>query len=506
MKLAKGINLNGNFSVYYENYAVSGREGRRPPNTLRVHFTPVLSFWGLSLGLKMDFFLTTEQKFVAQPINRLSLRPEWSWGKVYFGSFSAEFSDFTYSGMTVRGGGIDLHPSGYKLFLIGGTVRKENEDSLNESFRRILYGVQVGAGKEVAIHLNIVKVRDDPSSLPQPKTITPEENLVSSIELSMRFFNRLRLGGEAAASIYTMDLNSPELDTSKIPDFVRSFIKLTHSTRLDYAWRVRGSIDIWKATLGFSYKYVGPGYTSLGLVTSHNDMRAYRARIKISPISSFSMALSHSEQRDNLIGNKTSTTTKRATRMRMRFTPVNYLTVSVFVTSGNTLEKPEEEADTLEKRTEENVLSFRILPVVSFNLWRKQSTNVEYSADLVESRDGDKQGTHRISLMHSVFLSEISTVGLSVAYLTSNGYDDGRSFLSYTLTASYRAFGKRLPLNFSLFFLPSKETRKFRTILRARYILKKTSSIKFTWKFTNYTGESEKFWENTLNLFYTVRF
>jgi len=164
-----------------------------------------------------------------------------------------------------------------------------------------------------------------------------------------------------------------------------------------------------------------------------------------------------------------------------------------------------ESMDTLQDQVEKT-FSFRFSPVFTFFLFRRHTLSMDITSDRVKDPNGDEHTTYRYGVNHSIFVSDVATVGYSISFLSTNELQKGKNLMSYTLNFSYRALDKRLPVNFSIFYLPNKENRKVKTVLRLRYDIHKKGSLKYAWKFSKYSGNTRKFWENTISLSYTVRF
>jgi len=505
IRLMKGVNLGGNLGVYFENYSMKGKERRRPPNTFRIRFTPSISFLGMTFGINTDFFYTSEgeQRIVTQPINRISLNPAWNWGKVYLGNFSPKFSDLILQGVTLRGGGLDLHPGIFRLFLVGGRSRRECEDSIGRSFRRYLYGIRVGIGKKIRTALSLIKVRDDPHSIENPGDLLPQENLVSAFGFVLSFLKRkFNLEGEAAASVHTRDLNSPELDTAKVPGIVKSLMKPRRSTRVDFAYKLRAKLRVWLAKFDLSYKYVGPGFTSLGLASSHNDHRKYRGKVSFAPAKGLRFELAYEGKRNNLLGDKLATAKSRSYSGRFRYSRPGPVAFNIAYHEARVRNESE---DSL-RSSFERVSSLRFDPAFAISYWKQQTLRLGIAAERSvkeDAADTSETCSIKFSTGYSLQVTKDFTPSLGIHFMQTST-DGGKSrFIYYTLGAGLRV--SKAGLNAALSYAPLEGGSDIKFSLRGSYKLGRFGSLRAAWRLRRYSSEnSSDYTESRMSLSYSV--
>jgi len=189
--------------------------------------------------------------------------------------------------------------------------------------------------------LVVTRTWDDPSSLPvdttlppnaptagglapvNPYAVTPHENLVvAGIGGISLLEGRLAWRGEVAGALETPDRRATPLDPSQVsvPGILGGLVTPRVSTHLDYAYSsdlqlrmprlpgaTPGAPRTLTATLG--YRYVGPGYSSLGVASLPNDIEAVNASANLL-FGRCSAQLLGGTQHDNLIGQKLYTTTR----------------------------------------------------------------------------------------------------------------------------------------------------------------------------------------------------
>jgi hypothetical protein len=190
----------------------------------------------------------------------------------------------------------------------------------------------VGVGREDGslIDLNVVRAKDDGSSLRSSGSARPQENMVASLAGTLRVLeNNVTVSSEFAVSAHTPNILNEELDIN-IPSFVSDIFTPRIGTRVGYAGK--GSIQFMRGPLVFSGRYtrVNPGFTSFGLSSFQND----REEIDLSPVVRFlenrmTVGATLGFRRDNIAGNKLTTTKRVLQSYFVNATPVDQLSLDV---------------------------------------------------------------------------------------------------------------------------------------------------------------------------------
>jgi len=307
-----------------------------------------------------------------------------------------KYTSYTVDGARVTGLNLEMNPA-WLYFAFAGW---KNLDAVPKStYARNMLAGSIGAGAkdESHFHITVMKAEDDINSLSAneiPSSLTPQENLVVGTDASLNLFDNIfAIGGEVDASVFTRDVNSPELESDDIPEFVKNFTSATMSTQLDYSYEIFSSVNIkdTDTKLKGSYKMVGPGYTSLGAPGIRRDVEGFSVKLNqilFNRIVSFSASLAR--EQNNLISQSVSTSTyyKYAFNLKMSFPNAPYLVVDYrpnFV--SNDLK-----ADTLKRENTAHVFSLMTgLNVVEEYL--VSSTNFVISIQSSSSNTGDNDLT-----------------------------------------------------------------------------------------------------------------
>jgi hypothetical protein len=337
-KASNYVRFGGEMGSLSEVYHFSGgkRRPRRPSATARLYFRPTLTLVNKVTFSANILFSTEGNSFGSsqrQSINQFGLSPAWGWGKANIGDFTDSYTRFTFSGIQVRGAGLHLTPGILRFSIMGGRAKRAVFGSaINGTFQRKILGGRLGVGKENGSYFDIIALHasDDISSLPPPPDtafvrdpnevgtfvssfgVTPQENLVIAVASKLSLFKRkIVLKSELSGSAFTRDKRARKLDdegvVAKIPSFVKDVFTPRTSTNVDFAYTSNLQISLAKFQAQAGYKYIGPGYISLGVGSLLVDKQEFSLKTSLR-FRRASVSLSGLRQNDNLIHQKIFTT------------------------------------------------------------------------------------------------------------------------------------------------------------------------------------------------------
>lgn len=356
---AEPIEFSGSASIYSEYNPIHGAAQERPTSTLRFNLNPTITIYGMPLSLNL--FLSSEESNLRQALNKfsISIQPKdlmrdmvhlpsfiFSISEVEIGTCYPQYSPYTLSGTPVTGGTVELNPWFLYFSFAAGRIQRavEGSDTTNPAYARKLYSGRFGIGKRDGTHLffTYLYAGDDSTSI-YPYTfpttgdsdtvevITPQENYLVGVEFTLILFeDRFTLESEIVGSQLTRDVRMPELVIPGAPSWVEGIFHPRMSSSFDYAYSVKPSLTMFDTRMWGGLKMVGPGYTSLGAPNLRNDNFAYEVGMKKNLLNnSISLCVSHTNEHDNLIGNKVSTTsfTSYAFNIGLNFINFPYLYV-----------------------------------------------------------------------------------------------------------------------------------------------------------------------------------
>jgi hypothetical protein len=317
--------------VYGEAYRMSGRDARRPDQTVRAYLSPTVSWMGLTIGATLLW--STENDFTAQSVNRFYLNPRWGWGELHAGDYVPTLSRFTAGAVRVRGGGFALAPGRFRLSATAGLASEPSDLSpFDAAPRRMLYAGLVGYGAPDRTFIEISALRAvDRIAGTDTLSAPPQENLVGAAAAGLAV-GPLRLKGEWSTAFFTRDARASELDSLGQPGWTTSLFTPRISSRFDHAWSGELRLALRGGTIGARVEQMGPGYTTLGnpyLPNDYRDVRGFaQARLFRGRLS---LSASGGVRRDNLASDKRATTFRRTGQLSLTHVAGGWLVSSATV-------------------------------------------------------------------------------------------------------------------------------------------------------------------------------
>jgi hypothetical protein len=438
--------------VYGEAYRISGRDPRRPDQTMRAYLSPSVSWMGLTIAGTLLW--STENDFTAQTMNRFYLNPRWRWGELHAGDYVPTLSRFTASAVRVRGGGFGLTPGRLRVAGAAGRASEPTDLSpFDAAPRRMLYSGLVGFGAPDRTFIEISALRAvDSRAGTDTLSATPQENLVGAAAAGLAV-GPLRLRGEWSTALFSRDTRASALDSLSQPEWTRSLFTARLSSRIDHAWSAEGRVDLGGGSLGARVEQVGPGYTTLGNPYMPNDLRDVRvfgqARFGRGRLS---LAGSAGVRRDNLANDKRGTTYRRTGQLSITHVAGAWLVSSWTVLLNGMTSDPTPAAP----GTPEPVIhpdSFRLKNLtravalteqVRFGTAVPQTVTLGYAEQVVDD-DSPRLGglldvaSRTVSLEYGITLARQFTVSLRPGYQHFRGAEQNDGFASVTLGLARRA-------------------------------------------------------------------
>lgn len=281
--------------------------------------------------IPFSFNLGSQERRYTQPFNRYGLSPHYKWIKLHLGYRSMKFNPYTLSGLQFLGGGLELDPRGFRFGAFYGRFNKPvAQDTLASitpvpSYERTGFGVKLGAGTaRNFLDLLLVKVQDDPTSIPEVTgtRIAPMENLAVGVSGRASFGRRFYFTFDAGASALTLDRRAPVQAIEELPTFSEGLMQPRFGTKALFAANAAATYTDRYLTLKVTAKQIDPGYRSLAAVYMQTDVRAVtiepalrlaRSRVRISG--------SVGRQFDNVRNQKVSTSVRTIGSARFSWNP-----------------------------------------------------------------------------------------------------------------------------------------------------------------------------------------
>lgn len=305
------------------------------PFTGNIYASLNLSFYSFELPISLYFSdNTTSFSYPQLPTFHLGFMPTWRNFKFHIGSSSMHFSNYTYSGLTFLGGGLEYQGKLFRASAFGGLLNRATRtkgyddrtaiqqlaDSLLglnvpeadlPQYRRDAVGFKVGVGNERNfIDFSVLKAKDKLKSLPEEwqDTVAPEENL--AIGLSGRFAIRkwFSFTANLGASVYTNDTRDSLASMIGREEAVQKLVKYTNWLMPfcnNTNFRLAGDAAMNFIAKGFNgsltYRFIQPDYVSLGASKFNQNSHSLGTVMNFSMFRGYSnLSLVGYLQRDNL--------------------------------------------------------------------------------------------------------------------------------------------------------------------------------------------------------------
>jgi hypothetical protein len=324
VSLKKGIKISGGLglsSIWYQSTGPSTYQA----NPFDWFATGNLNFNLFGISAPFSFAYTNSQTQYTQPFNRIRILPKYKWIRLYIGTSSMNFSNYTLAGYTFNGYGIELTPGHFSFKAMYGTLKQavpynfiDTSNNANLSYRRRGMGASIGwNGKGESYSLNVFKAKDDSNSLayvPPQAGLYPQSNLAVSIAVRKMLTRKISFDGEYAVSALTGNTAAIDEGGTTYPStvsaaLIKPFFKGTNDTR--YFDAMSAGIGYNEKTYGLQLRYerVAPGYVTLGAYYITNDMENITIVPSIRLLKNkLNLTANVGLQHDNLDNSQTSTT------------------------------------------------------------------------------------------------------------------------------------------------------------------------------------------------------
>ena len=389
-------------------------------NDSREHFTYFLNgnlnlgIYNWSMPISYSFTNQGSQLNYQVPFkfNRFSITPKYKWIKVYLGDAGMSFSPYTYNGLLFTGGGVELTPEfPLKVSLMTGKLNKAIEDDDNPatipSYKRMGYGTKIEWEKE-RYKLGFIGfyAKDDVGSLKnntESKGVLSQENMVFSLQGSMKVYNNLEIFAEVANSALTEDLRYPKGTSHK--GIAASFIKSNATTTNNFAYNFGTNFTLKKGMLGIRYERVDPEYKTLGAYYFNNDFENITLNTAFNLLKDkLSLQTNIGRQRDNLQNQKGKQTSRWVGTVNANFQAFDKLMITAsysnftmftnnqlnqFNNINNNPLQIQQPRDSIQYRQISQNVNININYALSATKEKAQNININYSLnDMVNKENG----------------------------------------------------------------------------------------------------------------------
>ena len=378
--------ISGSIGVRGTYFAAEGRASNRVPFGGSIYGNPTISIYGIDIPF--SFIYSEQQRDFRQPFNQFGLSPKYKWITAHLGHRNIKWSDYSLAGHNAFGAGLELTPGNFRISFMKGRFLKPIEVSSDPggsyqtpSFKRVGSALKLGYGTQKnSFDIVVFRAKDRINSIENtnlPATLTPSENLVTSIITHHLFFEKLFFDAEYARSIFTPNTANP--DTHLLNDTFSNFFSFLINEK--FGTRIGDAI---KATLGFKektfdiklkYNRIDPLFKSLGAYFFLTDIEkiTITPRVKIAK-NKLVVGGSFGVQKDNLSKTKNAHTKRNIYALNINFSPTQKYNLNVNYSNYGITQKPGTKP--INNQVEIAQINQQLTMIQNVNLINKNKTNM----------------------------------------------------------------------------------------------------------------------------------
>ena len=332
--------------------------------------------------------------------------------------------------------------------------------------------------------------------LPQTENsfaFSPQENLVLGTQGRLKLFDVLTLNAEASGSIFTRDMRSEaiNLDTLDLPAFVKKIYKPNLSTNVDYAVNTEAALNVQNFNLKLGYKYIGPGYNSLGLSYVINDQKQISALAGYR-FDRYFISANWLRTNDNLIKQKLYTTTRNQFGINFNGMLTSIWNLNLMINALNM----NNDAPNDTTKTKFSNLIFGMNHSFTFtDAGYLRGINLQYTYQNSDNRYGllpsNSTKIHTVNAGAMFYLSESISGNASIGIISSKLLDTLRTVTQlYTVGLQQKILGNKLTNSYSVTTSFRKDNSVFRITVLSRYLFTTDDAISLSLLYTNFHGKA----------------
>lgn len=310
---APAFTADGSIGLNLNYYSMKGAPSRYRPFDYSLVGNATFMVYGIAMPFSAT--ISEQNRSYAQPFNQFGVSPQYKWATLHAGWRSMQFSPYTLAGHSFLGAALELNPGKLRFTALYGrflkAVRGDDAALISPSYDRFGYGIKLGYGSpNNFVDLIFFQARDYKNSIPDTlqNSVSPGENTAFGLTGRFDIWNKLSFEWEGAASLYTIDSRSKQLNDSfniEALKFIKDFLPVRTSTQLTTAFQA--GLNYRAATYGakLGYKRIEPDYKTMGMYYSESDVENYTIAPWLALLKNrMRLGGSIGVQRDNLLNTK----------------------------------------------------------------------------------------------------------------------------------------------------------------------------------------------------------
>jgi len=461
-----------------------GTHSQVPEKFLRNDFQMTVQTFDIPFAT--SFFITTEQEDYMQRINNFrfyidlvtlkknrarieaenkakkleKVKAPWmirflsNFSKIEAGRFRPDYGDLTLKDISVSGLNLELTNKVVYAAFATGTVKRPTPEEKNfaETYKQKLLFGKFGFGEKRTSHfyLTYMHIEDETSQpiynpIDYTVTLKAQSNVVIGAEMRLSFLkNKWTIDGDAGISALTRDTrisipyDSIIVDSifRRVPDFLIDAVQPNISTAGDYAYGFSSKLNLKTTTITAAYRWVGPGYFTLGNPMLVNDRQTIEGRIDQAMLKrKLSVAAYYKRFEDNLIDWKQGTTISNAYGVIVKLTLQKAPYFQVSYTPNN----QETSGKNISIRNRMNILSissgykYRVESLMLFTSLNFLNQNADYERDTLKN----ESKTLTLTLNQSIEFAVPLLLNFSAGYSNINNASAEKNVVSFVLSGTH---------------------------------------------------------------------
>ena len=324
--------------------------------------------------------------------------------------------------------------------------------------------------------------------------VTPQENLVGGLTWKILFLNnKLSWQSEVDGSVYTRDMRAEtiNLDSVSIPNFVKGIYSPKISSSVDYSVNTELGFNLNSVNAKIGYKFIGPGYTSLGLPYLINDQQEFTAMTSFR-ISRFGVNLNWARYNDNLIDQKLYTTIRNQYNLSLSGMITSYWNGNITTTILNMGNNSNNDT------TKVNFSTFLLSTTHSFMFSRSSvlrtvtlSYNYQSSGDSSPLRKGTTSISNNLTFGLNFQVTKTITANASAGFIASTYADTIKSKTQvFSIGAQESFLNRKLTASINLSNSSTGSDNAFNLNISSGYKISKADNIYLSILSNNFKGGS----------------
>lgn len=312
--------ISGSAGLTTSFYSASGIPDRQAPFAYGINANATMTLYGIAMPFSFTWFNNSKAGF-SQPFNQFGISPKYKWLTLHLGYRNLSFSEFTLSGYTFLGAGIEANPG---KFRIGAMYGRFNQNSVHDltmadslpKMTRTGWAAKLGYGTDKRfVDLSVLRIGDDPKGYDtlntEPEILAPEQNIALGLTSRFDITEKLTFKFDGSYSFYTFNraYAATEITGDGLLRLAGNFIRVNSTSEYFKAFRTSLSYRFSQGTVtGIEYRRIDPGFRSMGSYFFNNDIEHITLNQSLALLKNkLNLRGSLGVQRDNLKGAKENT-------------------------------------------------------------------------------------------------------------------------------------------------------------------------------------------------------